>query len=123
MFSLHILPVLTCCIPENLDRAVLQVSLSLSGERLSPLECSVCVYVSTVASTLYKYILTMKNIIAIKPKHINIFVSKTTFFLSIYVVSCLRLSISSLDSFLVFWILFFPVEVTVSSVLTFTLTT
>lgn len=118
---------LTCCIPESLDRAVLQVSISLFGsfvwEKVVSLECSVCVYVSTVAITLYKYILTMKDITAIKPNEINIFVRKTTFSLSIYVVSCLRFSISSLDSFLVFWILFFPVEVTVSSVLTFTLTT
>lgn len=84
-----------------------------------------CVYVSTVAIILCKHILilTMKDMIAIRPMEINIFVRKTTLSLTVYVVSCLRLSISSLDSFLVFWILFFPVEVTVSSVLTFTLTT
>lgn len=82
-----------------------------------------CEYCCNYFMCKHILILTMKDMIAIRPMEINIFVRKTTLSLTVYVVSCLRLSISSLDSFLVFWILFFPVEVTVSSVLTFTLTT
>lgn len=120
--------VLTGSIPESLEEAILQVSLFLFwsfvlGGLSSPLQCPVCVCISTATLTLCTctQILTLTVIISIRPVQINIFVRKTTFSVSAPLLSGLRHSISDVDSFLVFWILFPPVAVTVSSVLTFTL--